>query len=56
MRCLSTTGPTDLCHPVTIAGPAIALWLAATNDQWPPELDIMEHWYSEQDYKIYDHW
>ncbi len=32
-----------------------ALWLAATNDQWPPELDIMEHWYSEQDYKIYDH-
>lgn len=32
-----------------------ALWLAATNNQWPPELDIMEHWYSEQDYKIYDH-
>jgi beta-glucanase (GH16 family) len=38
-------------------GPGLwpALWLAATNDQWPPELDIMEHWYSEQDYKIYDH-
>ena len=32
-----------------------ALWLAASNDQWPPELDIMEHWYSDQDYKIYDH-
>jgi len=38
-------------------GPGLwpALWLAATNDQWPPELDIMEHWYSDQDYKIYDH-
>lgn len=38
-------------------GPGLwpALWLAATNDQWPPELDVMEHWYSEQDYKIYDH-
>ncbi len=38
-------------------GPGLwpALWLAATNDQWPPELDIMGHWYSEQDYKIYDH-
>jgi beta-glucanase (GH16 family) len=32
-----------------------ALWLAATNDQWPPELDIMEHWYTDQDYKVYDH-
>ena len=38
-------------------GPGLwpALWLAATNDQWPPELDIMEHWYSEPQYKIYDH-
>jgi beta-glucanase (GH16 family) len=32
-----------------------ALWLAATNDDWPPELDIMEHWYTDQDYKVYDH-
>jgi beta-glucanase (GH16 family) len=38
-------------------GPGLwpALWLAATNDQWPPELDIMEHWYSEPQMKIYDH-
>jgi beta-glucanase (GH16 family) len=38
-------------------GPGLwpALWLAASNDDWPPELDIMEHWYSEQQYKIYDH-
>jgi beta-glucanase (GH16 family) len=32
-----------------------ALWLAATSDQWPPELDIMEHWYSEPQMKVYDH-
>ena len=38
-------------------GPGLwpALWLAATNDQWPPELDIMEHWYSEPQMKVYDH-
>jgi beta-glucanase (GH16 family) len=38
-------------------GPGLwpALWLAATSDQWPPELDIMEHWYSEPQMKIYDH-
>jgi beta-glucanase (GH16 family) len=38
-------------------GPGLwpALWLAATNDQWPPELDIMEHWYSEPQAKVYDH-
>lgn len=38
-------------------GPGLwpALWLAATNNQWPPELDIMEHWYSESQYKVYDH-
>lgn len=38
-------------------GPGLwpALWLAATNDDWPPELDIMEHWYSEPQYKVYDH-
>ncbi len=38
-------------------GPGLwpALWLAASNNQWPPELDIMEHWYSEAQYKVYDH-
>jgi beta-glucanase (GH16 family) len=38
-------------------GPGLwpALWLAASSDQWPPELDIMEHWYSEPQYKVYDH-
>ena len=38
-------------------GPGLwpALWLAATNDDWPPELDIMEHWYSEPQMKVYDH-
>ena len=38
-------------------GPGLwpALWLAATNDQWPPELDIMEHWYSQPQMKVYQH-
>jgi len=38
-------------------GPGLwpALWLAASNDQWPPELDIMEHWYSQPQMKVYDH-
>ncbi len=38
-------------------GPGLwpALWLAATNDQWPPELDIVEHWYSQPQAKVYDH-
>lgn len=38
-------------------GPGLwpALWLAATSNQWPPELDIMEHWYSEPQAKVYDH-
>jgi beta-glucanase (GH16 family) len=38
-------------------GPGLwpALWLAASSHQWPPELDIMEHWYSESQVKVYDH-
>jgi beta-glucanase (GH16 family) len=32
-----------------------ALWLAASNHDWPPELDIMEHWDSESQVKVYDH-
>jgi beta-glucanase (GH16 family) len=38
-------------------GPGLwpALWLAASSHQWPPELDIMEHWGSDQKAKVYDH-
>jgi beta-glucanase (GH16 family) len=32
-----------------------ALWLAASNLQWPPEVDIMEHWNSESTYGVYLH-
>lgn len=32
-----------------------ALWLGASSHQWPPELDIMEHWSSDQKAKVYDH-
>ncbi len=32
-----------------------ALWLAASNLQWPPEIDIMEHWNSAPNYGVYLH-
>jgi beta-glucanase (GH16 family) len=32
-----------------------ALWLAAANEQWPPEVDILEHWNSDAQGKAYLH-
>lgn len=32
-----------------------ALWLAAANKQWPPEIDILEHWASDAEAKVYLH-
>lgn len=32
-----------------------ALWLAASNHAWPPEIDILEHWNFDQEAKIYLH-
>jgi beta-glucanase (GH16 family) len=32
-----------------------ALWLAAANEKWPPEVDILEHWNSEAQGKVYLH-
>ncbi len=32
-----------------------ALWLAAANEKWPPEVDILEHWASESYGKVYLH-
>ena len=32
-----------------------ALWLAAANRQWPPEIDLLEHWGTETAGKIYFH-
>lgn len=32
-----------------------AFWLGATNQKWPPEVDIFEHWYSESYGKVYLH-
>lgn len=32
-----------------------ALWLGASNGQWPPEVDILEHWHYENYGKVYLH-
>ena len=32
-----------------------AFWLAAANEQWPPEIDIFEHWHSETYGSVYLH-
>ena len=32
-----------------------ALWLAASNHSWPPEIDIMEHWNTDPHVKVYVH-
>jgi beta-glucanase (GH16 family) len=32
-----------------------ALWLAAANEQWPPEIDILEHWGTDTKYYEYYH-
>jgi beta-glucanase (GH16 family) len=38
-------------------GPGLwpALWLAAANQKWPPEVDMLEHWSSDADGKVYFH-
>lgn len=32
-----------------------ALWLAAANGKWPPEIDLVEHWASDPVAKVYLH-
>lgn len=32
-----------------------AIWLAAANEKWPPEVDILEHWASKSDAGMYLH-
>jgi beta-glucanase (GH16 family) len=32
-----------------------ALWLAASDNKWPPEIDILEHWESQSNAGIYLH-
>jgi beta-glucanase (GH16 family) len=32
-----------------------ALWLAAANEKWPPEVDILEHWATDPQGKVYLH-
>jgi len=31
------------------------LWLAASDQQWPPEIDLLEHWGTDADGKVYLH-
>jgi beta-glucanase (GH16 family) len=33
-----------------------AIWLGAENNQWPPEIDILEHWASDNNFGAYLHW
>jgi hypothetical protein len=39
----------------TATGLWSALWLAAANEQWPPEIDIIEHWDAKAQYWQYYH-
>jgi hypothetical protein len=39
----------------TATGLWSALWLAAANEQWPPEIDIIEHWNAQAQYWQYYH-
>lgn len=32
-----------------------AIWLAASNNQWPPEMDILEHWANSNKYYVNFH-
>lgn len=32
-----------------------AFWLAAANNKWPPEIDIVEHWESQNNIGVYLH-
>lgn len=32
-----------------------AFWLAASNEKWPPEIDLMEHWAFEANARVYLH-
>jgi beta-glucanase (GH16 family) len=32
-----------------------ALWLAAANQKWPPEVDILEHWHNESNGNVFLH-
>lgn len=32
-----------------------AIWLAAANKKWPPEVDILEHWHEDAEGRVYLH-
>jgi beta-glucanase (GH16 family) len=32
-----------------------AIWLAAANERWPPEIDMLEHWDAKSQYSVYFH-